>query len=113
QHTNPNTTPPHSPPCHSTHIRLAQNSPLDSCREDLHCQNSCCSNYKGPNHNCNSRGWRSSWPGFPKSCCPTETADRSIRHAPPSPTPLPSAADTHWPPSSHKPYPYPRWYKPA
>src|ERR1039458_8192826 len=41
-----------------------------------------------------------------------ETAARSTRHAPPSPTLLPSATDNLWPPNSHK-APPPHWYTPA
>ena len=55
-----------------------------------------------PNRSYSSWCLRSSWPGFQKSCCPTETVARSTRPAPPSPTPLPSATDSHWPPNSHK-----------
>src|ERR1039458_5457233 len=54
----------------------------------------------------------SSSPGFLKSCHPTETVAHSTHPAPPSPTPLPSATDNHWPPNSHIPSP-PHSYKPS
>ena len=89
------------------HIRSAQNSPPDSCREVRPGNQLRIVASSAPNRSVtiqNAIGdHRNSWPGFQKSCCPTETAARSTRPAPPSPTPLPSATDSRWPPSSHKP----------
>src|SRR6266571_6577561 len=111
-HTNPSTTQRHSPPCRITHNHSLQMIPPDSCRDTLHSCRLRCSR-PAPNRSYSRWCIRSSWLDFRKSCCPKEIVAHSTRPAPLSPTPLPSAADTHCPPNSHKLHSSAHWYKPA
>src|ERR1017187_22993 len=111
-HTSPGTTPKHSLPCRIARSHSAQRILPDSCREvprsaRLHCTR------RGPNRRQISCCFRGSWPEILKSCCPRETVGRSSHPAPPAPTPLPLAIDSHWLPNSQKPHPFHHWSKPA
>ena len=92
-HTSPNTAATRSPPCHTTHTRSSQMTPQDSYRGIPQYYQW---NYtrSAPNHSYRCLYMLGSSRSSARSGCPTETAARSARHAPPSPTPLPSATDS-------------------